>query len=135
HELAQAARFRRAPNGRHQLFARLDDEHAAEARGDPGADTLPGRRRAQQYLAPERRKKQRSAPVERREHSPDQELVELPAAIGTAMAEGRLVEARPHATPVRHDEDHAALRRQHAPHLAQELPRAVSDLEAMYGEQ
>ena len=51
------------------------------------------------------------------------------------MAEGRLVEARPHAAPVRHDEDHAALGRQHAPHLAQELPRAVGDLEAMYGEQ
>ena len=65
----------------------------------------------------------------------DQELVELAAAVGTAMAERRVVEARPHAAPVRHDEEQAALGRQHAPHLAQELPRAVGDLEAMHGEQ
>ena len=51
------------------------------------------------------------------------------------MAERRLVEPRPHAAPVGHDEDHAPLRRQHAPHLAQQLPRAVGDFEAVHGKQ
>ncbi len=105
------------------------------------AGEAPAPRRSQavdersRHLPAERREEQRAAPIERREHGADEQLIELAAAVGAPVPERRVVEARPHAAAIGHDEDHAALGRQHAPHLAQQVPRAVGHLEAMHGEQ
>jgi hypothetical protein len=54
-----------------------------------------------------------------REQLVAQQALELLAGVRAAMAEGRRVEAGPHAPPVGDDEDHPPLRRHHPPQLAE----------------
>ena len=94
--------------------------HARERRRDGRAGALPGDRRAQEPAARDRRHVERLAPAGRREPGLAQQLRDLRARIGPAVAERRRIHARPQPAPVRHHRQQPAARRQHAPHLAQQ---------------
>ena len=87
------------------------------------ADSLPGRRRAQQPALLQRRHEQRLAPGHRREPGPPQQVGDLRARIRPAVAERGVVGAGPDAAPIRHHRQQPPRRRQHPPDLAQQARR------------
>jgi hypothetical protein len=68
------------------------------------------------------------------EHARIQQQLDLAAAIGLAVAEGRRVAMRPEATPVGQNEQQAALGRQHTPDFAQGITAMFAELQAMHAQ-
>jgi methionine biosynthesis protein MetW len=120
---------------RHQLFSGLNNNDAGKTGPEHRTGALEHWSPAHEWSAVHGGHVERCRPVQRRKEALGQKTLELGAAIGLPVTEGRCVKPSPNTAAVRRNEKQATLGRKYSPYFSQERSRAPGSLKTVHGEQ